>query len=132
MSNDCDHYLYVMAKWEGKDPTSPVKIGISASPESRLLSIQTACPFPVRMICHLTAPSREIALAVEKCFHHTQKKHRLYGEWFDINPLHAVQLVVLAYRTMVEARVSSKDLHQDIFEVSGVTEVQNWIDSLLK
>lgn len=88
MSNDCDHYLYVMAKWEGKDPTSPVKIGISASPESRLLSIQTACPFPVRMICHLTA--------------------------------------------MVEARVSSKDLHQDIFEVSGVTEVQNWIDSLLK
>lgn len=120
MSGDCS--VYVFAK-NGRE--SPVKVGVSNSPNLRLQTIQTACPFKVDYVYELACPSKDIAMEIERCFHDTQTKFRLHGEWFDLDPIAAVHLLCIAYRTLlgIKTNYSKEDL-ETILHFAGVLHAE--------
>lgn len=97
-----DVFVYVIAVREGQEIKGPVKIGVSAWPHGRLEALQTACPFSLELVREFRFPSRKIALDVEECFHKTQAKHRLRGEWFDLAPSFAIMIINLHVSWMLE------------------------------
>ena len=74
-------------------PSHPVKIGIAKDPEKRLAALQTG--FPHRLLIHFTA-SVSNGRSVERACHMTLSANRLEGEWFDVTPDRAIEVVRLA------------------------------------
>lgn len=99
-------YVYIIAAKEGETLQSPVKVGVSRSPQSRLENLQTACPFELAFAATFAFPSRSIALNFEDCFHSLQKEHKLRGEWFDMPPHKAVSVARLYARWCLELLTS--------------------------
>lgn len=66
-----------------------VKVGYSQSLKLRLDSLQTGCPFPLKVLAVIRAPSR-----VESAIHRYLDEWRSIGEWFHASPtvLHLVEL----------------------------------------
>jgi len=75
----CD--VYVLLARDGDGPMY-VKVGMSRSPESRLLSIQTGCPIKLVRALAFTCGNDAIARAAERAFHLHLAEHRSSGEWF--------------------------------------------------
>lgn len=71
-------------------PGHPVKIGIAKDPERRLTELQTGSPH--RLMIHFTA-SVSNGRSVERACHMTLSAKRLEGEWFDITPDDAIEVV---------------------------------------
>ncbi len=111
--------VYVIAKMDGGKPVSPIKVGISSNMTARLSTIQTSCPFPIDVIYEFGTPSVEIARHIERSFHETQTAYRQHGEWFNLDPIVAVQLVCIAYRVAVEITAPS-ELQERILDFAGV------------
>jgi hypothetical protein len=86
-------FVYVMAVRHGQEISAPVKVGISSKPKARLLIFQTSCPSELVLVRTFRFPDRPIAAWLEACFHDTQKKHRLRGEWFNLQPHDACDIV---------------------------------------
>ncbi len=59
-----------------------VKIGFSDDPDDRLRSIQTGCPYPVRLLGTQQFETRNAAQAREKELHDKFGARRVHGEWF--------------------------------------------------
>lgn len=114
-----DCHVYVIAKRSGDTLIGPVKVGISASVEFRLRSIQTACPFPIDIAYVFECPNKEIARSLELSFHATQVNAKLHGEWFDFPPVHAIHLLCIGYRVLVE-QTADRDLHEALLSKAGV------------
>lgn len=57
------------------------KIGISASPKTRLVSVSTGCPFPVKIV-HMTELLSNAA-TIERILHHMLSEHHSNGEWYS-------------------------------------------------
>lgn len=74
-------------------PGHPVKIGIAKDPERRLAELQTGSPH--RLMIHFTA-SVSNGRGVERACHMTLSANRLEGEWFDVTPDRAIEVVRLA------------------------------------
>lgn len=55
----------------------PIKIGRAIKEQSRLSSLQSGCPYPLRILA--TCPGSHV---VEKGLHWRFAKYRLQGEWF--------------------------------------------------
>jgi hypothetical protein len=85
-NGDCCH-LYVI---EAVGQAKLVKIGISSSPWGRISSIQTSCPFELRMAKVFTLPTRRIARDVELAVHEAFGDVRLRGEWFAVSADNAI------------------------------------------
>lgn len=103
MANSVDCFVYVIARMTDADGAStPVKVGISDDPISRLSNFQTAAPFRLALVKTFRMPSRKIARDVENMFHSTQARHRLYGEWFDIEPRKTCGLIVLGFNVALK------------------------------
>ena len=83
-------YLYAIGSSDG-----PIKFGISMNPWKRAAQIQTASPFKVALISACPCNSREEALLDEKWLHdyYAQKGKLLFGEWFDVSAVQAVEAV---------------------------------------
>jgi predicted GIY-YIG superfamily endonuclease len=79
-------YLYVIGREQG-----PVKVGISASPESRLGQIQTGCPFKCGLLHVQLMRDRNHALSHERTFQEVYTKYRLIGEWFKLDAELAIE-----------------------------------------
>lgn len=60
----------------------PVKIGTARDPESRLLSLQTAHPYPLRIIGLIPHGG----VRTERLLHRRFADHRMNGEWFEWTP----------------------------------------------
>lgn len=103
-------YLYIMATIGKAGDCSPVKIGIASDPEKRLLSIQTACPNPIRMQTFFGPMDRDLARALEREVHHFAKKKKLHGEWFDYDPAEAVGLVEDVIRVLLTQETADEIL----------------------
>jgi hypothetical protein len=73
-------YLYAIGRLEG-----PVKVGVSSSVNGRLSSIQTGCPFQIRLIHAVKCDSRAQAFSYESAFHSALADERLSGEWFNLD-----------------------------------------------
>lgn len=73
-------YLYLIS--EGEE--GPVKIGFSGSPVSRLGTLQTGNPRPLRLVasyCFL----RNDAILAETMLHEELDHWSITGEWFDLS-----------------------------------------------
>lgn len=112
--------VYVMAKSGPDGMTSPVKIGISSNPDSRLATIQTSCPFKIALAYVFECPNRDVAEHIERCFHETQRAERLSGEWFNYHPITAIHLLCIAFRVALEHNIKDKTLIEPSLDVAGV------------
>jgi len=72
----CPTRIYFIGADDG-----PIKIGISASPKSRLTALQTASPFRLRLLA-----IRVGDVLTERDYHRRFAAHRLHGEWFERAP----------------------------------------------
>jgi hypothetical protein len=90
-----EHQIYIVAVAKPGEPMGPVKIGISSNVAARLATLQTACPYPLQLVHVFTAPDLECARRTERTFHEVQAQHRSHGEWFNLSPIVALQLMCL-------------------------------------
>lgn len=66
-----------------------IKIGTSRDPNSRIVGVQTGCPFPVVLLGVIEGnETRELSL------HEKFSAYRLCGEWFSSDILDAVKAIV--------------------------------------
>lgn len=75
-----DFYLYIIGPDVGHQ-----KIGFSSDVNSRLRSLQTGNPLPLK-IHHMEPIAKDRIRLMERQLHHELKHQRLKGEWFDITP----------------------------------------------
>lgn len=77
------------------DRIGPIKIGFTKNIEKRLISLQTASPYPLRLLCHYGADETH-----EKEWHSEFDRLRLEGEWFLPHPklLKEIDLQIAANR----------------------------------
>lgn len=87
------HYVYLVGAFFDDGWRAPVKVGITASLGSRIGSLQTACPFPIRIYASLELENRELIAWLEKTLHAKLAAHRLHGEWFNLTPEVAMTMI---------------------------------------
>lgn len=87
--------VYVICKEEDGTPVAPCKIGVTKYPGYRMQTFQTASPFKLCFYKSYLFPFREMAMHIEKAFHALHKEHCLHGEWFDMDPEEAAELLRL-------------------------------------
>lgn len=131
MSKDC--YVYVVGTIRNGLMDRPVKVGITNSPNSRLKAIQTGSPDEVAFVWVFAMPNKQIARHIETCFHETQVKHRLRGEWFAIDPLIAVQLMCLNIRASLMVNLSgwSQDRIEDAYAKTRAAEAWDYVHRIV-
>ena len=61
------------------------KIGIAYDIKSRLSTLQSSCPYKLKLIAVEHLSSDEKARMSEKHIHNLLKDHRVRGEWFDVS-----------------------------------------------
>jgi hypothetical protein len=83
-------YIYVV-ECAGK-----VKIGIAANVEARIGMMQLHCPVRINIVHRRLFATRNNARHVEKQMHVKFAAHRLWGEWFEMEPTLAIDAVVAA------------------------------------
>jgi hypothetical protein len=91
MEGQMTHYIYVIGtiRQSGK-LGSPIKVGITANPNSRLSAIRTSCPNRIDFAHLFRVREREAASYFEKNFHSLWSEASLSGEWFDAEPEDAI------------------------------------------
>jgi len=88
--------VYAIA-WDSEGPT---KIGIARSPLNRLISLQTACPFKLKIfaayVFDYEGPfaTQHNAVRVERRCHEVNSSSRLEGEWFRLSVSDAVASIL--------------------------------------
>jgi hypothetical protein len=97
MEDECS--IYVISHYKDDRFAKPIKVGIANDVLKRLGQFQTASAFELVLAHVFPLPNRDMARELEKAFHSTQEKHRLRGEWFDIEPLAAVHLMCMNIRS---------------------------------
>lgn len=79
-------FLYIICHNNGGELCGPVKIGISADPDDRVSSLQTANPHKLALFTTLEFETRMGATMIERHFHQVHSDFRLEGEWFHLAP----------------------------------------------
>jgi hypothetical protein len=115
--------IYVIAAVKNGEISSPVKVGISDRPTIRVGGIQTSCPFEVRLVHYLTLPNKSIAREMERMFHGIQAKSRAHGEWFDMHPLKALQILCLyLHLSLRQFTELDEDEIETVMDMAGVND----------
>lgn len=83
--------LYIVSP----DNSWPCKVGISVAPRKRVMGLQVSVWRPLRVAHCFWCPSIKDARSLEARLHETLTKDNkwLHGEWFDMRPEDAVDLV---------------------------------------
>lgn len=89
LESEFPSYVYVIQA--GKD--GPVKIGSAQKPSERLQELQTSNWHQLYLRAVVPCGPRVV---IEKVAHALADRHRIRGEWFDLEPLKAVEFVVTA------------------------------------
>lgn len=92
--------------------SAPVKVGITRSLGSRLCSLQTGNSLLLEVGFHFTLPTRQEAATAEREFHDTMADYRLQGEWFDLDPLYALETLTGIVYTLIEQLYEGDDRRQ--------------------
>jgi hypothetical protein len=123
---DDDQFVYIIAHTSKGRPCAPVKIGITNRPEKRLQNLQTASSIGLILFHSFPMPVRWMARAIETAFHQTQIDKRLRGEWFNVHPVVALQLMCINIRSAlyVHGQKLSEKEKQMVLEVSGVLSAE--------
>lgn len=89
--NDETNFVYIIATLKDGIASAPVKVGITKSMAARFSTIKTASAYPLEIYTALPFPGRYDVQKLEEAFHKVMKRHRLHGEWFDLEPSVALQ-----------------------------------------
>jgi hypothetical protein len=121
-------FLYLIAPF-GRDhePLRPVKIGITANMKARLASVQTGSHQRLSYIAAFNTPNRDIATSFERAFHGFYASARLEGEWFNVDPIDAIQVACDSLRNHFARRDGGRPVDFDeagALAVAGVTEME--------
>lgn len=73
------------------EPLGPVKIGITSNVASRLAGVQTGQHRKLHALAVFGTPNREIARRLESSFHEQLGSKRMEGEWFEMDPIRALE-----------------------------------------
>ena len=74
------HYVYLIKSGTGK--RAPIKIGVAAEPEKRILDLQVGNPSLLTLISKIKASSRKNAEHIEYTLHRYFGYAHIRGEWF--------------------------------------------------
>ncbi len=96
-------YVYLIATALDDGLRGPVKVGVSDNPEARLTTLQTGSPHKLKIAHLFPLPTRGAALAIEKSLLAIKDKHRMVGEWLDLEPIIAASLIGLYIGTAIAA-----------------------------
>jgi hypothetical protein len=84
-------FVYIIC---GKGATEgPVKVGVTTSLKKRLACLNTASPHPLEMFAAFDAKSMDVAIKHERDMHLCLDSKRLQGEWFDVTPAFAGEVL---------------------------------------
>jgi hypothetical protein len=120
-------YVYIISQIREGELVSPVKVGISSSPFSRLLGLQTGCPFKIELVATFATPRRDIALSLEQAFHDVYVESRLEGEWLEIEPFKAIASMCANFRAMVTRMELEEDEADTVLHMAGVYAAEDKI-----
>jgi hypothetical protein len=113
-------FIYVIGREMGAGSVGPTKIGVSDAPRKRADSINTSCPFRVKLFQIFACPTRALAFALEGCFSDTFADRKLNGEWYDMT----VQEAALAVGQCITFSLADAE---DIPEFEAFkTTLQSW------
>ena len=114
-------FLYIICGYgRSHEPLGPVKIGIASDPEKRIASLQTGSPRPLKILAVFDTPNREIARKFEAAFHRHYDDERLAGEWFDIDPIDALEMACGSFRSYLEGMSSKLEDSAGVMELCGI------------
>lgn len=89
-----DHAVYIMGHLSHDyELVGLTKVGISKNPRVRLKQVQSVEPGRIVLVGQYWFWKRNHALMVERKFHQICDLWRERGEWFDMDPQHAVALM---------------------------------------
>jgi hypothetical protein len=71
------NFIYFVQTGDG-----PIKIGITDDLQSRLTSLQTGSPYPLKLLTYISG-----GMAMEKKLHEMFRKSNIGGEWFSPSPM---------------------------------------------
>lgn len=115
-------YLYIISTKKDGIPSSPIKIGISNDADCRFRQLQTASPYDLEIFHRFNFQEREAARVMETVFLQWQAESRLRGEWFDIRPEAAVELVSLLVEVSFRVIEYPEEYRSCVREELGIPE----------
>jgi Meiotically up-regulated gene 113 len=95
-------HVYVICHLDGKEPVGPVKVGIGIDPRSRLGSLQIGNPRRLAIWATFLTPEEMSATLIERTVHERLANNSLSGEWFDLDPISAADIVRFALLDLLE------------------------------
>lgn len=117
-------YLYLFCSYGREhEPLRPLKIGITSNVASRLTGVQTGCAARLHALAVFGIPNRDIAREREAAFHRDFAASRLEGEWFDVDPISALELICTHWRYYLQKL-------PDCIEVMGIPHYEREIKVL--
>lgn len=119
MSVPCS--VYIIGHATDGHLTAPVKVGVTRALGPRLSSLQTGNSVHLEVGFHFALPTRQEAISAEKEFHDTMADYRLQGEWFDIEPLDALETLTGIVFDLIERRYEGPE-RQELLVESGAID----------
>lgn len=113
------HFVYLIATCLQDGLSAPVKIGISADPSKRLQQLQSASPYSLEIAHLFHLPGKDSALAVERALLGFKSMHRMRGEWLDLDPKVAAQLVAMTIGAIFAAGGLEGDELAEVMVLAG-------------
>lgn len=103
-------YLYIIKS--GTLKNAPVKIGVAANVEKRLVELQTGNPSELILMYKIPMNSRAHAYSIEAKLHREFKKHCIMGEWFRARVVHKINV-----KELLQDRAHEKLFNDDDLEM---------------
>lgn len=104
-----DSYVYVIATVRGGRAVAPIKVGMSDDPKKRRRQLQTGYPYPLMLVHAFATPDRKTAVSLESGFRRMKEDRHLLGDWFDIAPAVALQVLCLAFEIILRVNEVDED-----------------------
>ncbi len=109
------------------EPLGPVKVGFTGNLLKREKAIQTTSPRRVVTLAEFRVPGRWIARTWESVLHRHFAPHRMDGEWFDLDPLVAINEACRVLRLHLQAQAPlavDAELFADVLKHTNIPEYE--------
>jgi len=106
-----DHAVYIIGRVFGGEVTGPSKIGVSKQPKARLGTLEGEIDAHLVLVAVFWFWKRRHAFAVENAFHRACAGCRIRGEWFDMEPFHAVGVMSANLNEFADKILGADDTH---------------------
>jgi hypothetical protein len=110
LRDERDHFSYIMAHLENGCIVGPIKVGISKNPRHRLKQVQATERGTIVLLSTFGFWKRSHARRVETVFHRVCKAYRIRGEWFEMEPHHAVAIMAKNLEEFTSQFLQPKDV----------------------